>query len=535
MQFLSPSPAGDGSLQPFLSDRRKSARVKVPTLVLAALTRPSAIRDTTVPDVVDLSESGMGIRVASDFELKPEEDFCLDLSGPEGFVRAAGRVAWYDPSGRVGIRFTDLSEASRRCLEEWLTANRHDSAAGERDLQVWQPGGNGNGSRSAALFEEVEPVPPDYTTLLSALAAVRREVESLGKDLDAALHLIARRAQAFTRASGAAIALTEGPEMICRATAGPDTPALGARLQVGSGFSGECAQSDKLLRCDDAETDPRVDRDSCCALGIRSMMAAPIRAGGAVTGLLEVFASESHAFSADEEVVLEYLSGLASSVARRAMAPDVSPAPVTRQLSVDDEFPIETPADLPLPKLLHSRNLVLMSAAATVILVVVWLVGPWSGRRNDADAPAPTESGQPASQTSPPNLNSLEGLRRLAQQGDAAAQVALGTRYATGEDVPQSYLEAFRWISQAAQQGNVTAQALLSTYYETGRGVLPDLVQAYYWALLAQAAGDEGSKARVASLALRLAPSRVADAQQQANLWIKQHPQVGKGSTAATN
>src|SRR5262249_39130802 len=150
------------------------------------------------------------------------------------------------------------------------------------------------------------------------------------------------------------------------------------------------------------------------------------------------------------------------------------------------------------PTLLHSRNWVLMSAAATVVLVMVWLVGPWSTRRSDADS-VPVRTSSQAMIGNPASPNSVDALGRLAQQGDSAAEVALGTRYATGEDVPQSYLDAFHWISQAAQQGNVTAEAMLSTYYETGRGVLPDLVQAYYWALLAQAAGDEGSKARVAS------------------------------------
>ncbi len=84
--------------------------------------------------------------------------------------------------------------------------------------------------------------------------------------------------------------------MICRASAGPSAPPVGATLQVGSGFSGECVRTGKMLRCDDAETDERVDRESCRALGIRSMLAAPIRLGEKVIGLLEVFSAEPDAF-----------------------------------------------------------------------------------------------------------------------------------------------------------------------------------------------------------------------------------------------
>ena len=72
--------------------------------------------------------------------------------------------------------------------------------------------------------------------------------------LPAALQLIAERAQTLVRASGAAIASADAdPDfMVCRASAGPDAPPVGARLQVGSGFSGECVKtgtSAPLRRC----------------------------------------------------------------------------------------------------------------------------------------------------------------------------------------------------------------------------------------------------------------------------------------------
>ena len=42
---------------------------------------------------------------------------------------------------------------------------------------------------------------------------------------------------------------------------------------MGSGFSGECVKSGKVLRSDDA--DIRVDQESCRALGVRSIVAVP--------------------------------------------------------------------------------------------------------------------------------------------------------------------------------------------------------------------------------------------------------------------
>lgn len=84
--------------------------------------------------------------------------------------------------------------------------------------------------------------------------------------------------------------------MICAASASSDAPGLGSRLQIGSGFPGEWVRTLKLLGCDDADADQRVDRETCRALGIRSIVAAPIVFGGAVAGLREMFSPEAMAF-----------------------------------------------------------------------------------------------------------------------------------------------------------------------------------------------------------------------------------------------
>jgi TPR repeat protein len=118
------------------------------------------------------------------------------------------------------------------------------------------------------------------------------------------------------------------------------------------------------------------------------------------------------------------------------------------------------------------------------------------------------------------DVSDLAGLRKVAAQGDPAAQFALGARYATGEEVQQDYTEAVRWFTMAAEQGHILAQATLGAYYWAGRGVPQDLTKAYYWSVLAQAGGDQASKYRVAVLASRMSRSQVLAAQQQANDWL---------------
>src|SRR5207247_3241450 len=58
--------------------------------------------------------------------------------------------------------------------------------------------------------------------------------EMAQRDLNAALQLLAERAQYITGASGAAIALREDEGRLCRASAGRSAPGAGAHFRVHS-------------------------------------------------------------------------------------------------------------------------------------------------------------------------------------------------------------------------------------------------------------------------------------------------------------
>lgn len=133
---------------------------------------------------------------------------------------------------------------------------------------------------------------------------------------DAELRLIAEQAQMLTLASGAAIALRQEELLVCRARAGNMAPALGARLEVQSGLSGECVRSASTLVCADTESDSRVNLDVCRYLGIRSMAVLPICLEREVVGVFEVFAPQPGAFSANEVAALESMRDLVISVIR---------------------------------------------------------------------------------------------------------------------------------------------------------------------------------------------------------------------------
>ena len=128
--------------------------------------------------------------------------------------------------------------------------------------------------------------------------AGRSLAEMARGDLDAALQLLAERAQYITDASGVAIALRRGEhdDMLCRARAGSNAPELGALLSMEYGLSGESVRTCQLLRCDDTERDPRVNRDLCRELNIASVVIVPILKDRKAFGIFELLSDKTNAF-----------------------------------------------------------------------------------------------------------------------------------------------------------------------------------------------------------------------------------------------
>ena len=111
-----------------------------------------------------------------------------------------------------------------------------------------------------------------------------------------------------TGATGAAIALARGEEMVCRATTGADAPDLGVCLDPHTGLSGACIQTRQLQQCSDTETDPRVDSEACRQLGVRSILVLPLMNGDQLRGVFEILSSRPDAFGQRDLDSLKALS-----------------------------------------------------------------------------------------------------------------------------------------------------------------------------------------------------------------------------------
>ncbi len=132
----------------------------------------------------------------------------------------------------------------------------------------------------------------------------------MAHEADETLRRIAEAALSATSAAGAALALRKDGVVVCLARAGEMAPPLGSRLDDQSGMSGECLRTGQTLRCEDTETDGRVDVSACRALGLRALAVVPIKYGEQVVGILEVFSPRPATFTERHMDVLRQLAEL---------------------------------------------------------------------------------------------------------------------------------------------------------------------------------------------------------------------------------
>ncbi len=168
---------------------------------------------------------------------------------------------------------------------------------------------------------------------------LRKMIASDAQPTGTILGTIAVAAHSLTGATGAAIAMPRDGAVVCVGRSGETAPDLGDRLNVDSGISGECLRTGVSLRCDDASRDFHVDADVCRQMGLQSIAVVPLRGQHGRVGVLEVFSTESYAFTGDKMEVLERLAGLAEAAWARGVVTETKAAATDPVL--DEEIKLE--------------------------------------------------------------------------------------------------------------------------------------------------------------------------------------------------
>jgi hypothetical protein len=191
-------------------------------------------------------------------------------------------------------------------LKQPGTGNRRTHVAGDHDA-----------SKRESLLEEIQ----------AASSELEWQIAAGALDPASALNVVVARTLTLIGASGAAIGLVIGSDVVCCATAGT-APDIGASIKVEEGLSGECVRSGKIVRSNDTAQDTRVEQAVCQALSMRSAMAVPIRFAGSVIGVFEVFSAEPNAFDDQAALAMSQLAEFIGGVANRSVGQSaVEPAP----------------------------------------------------------------------------------------------------------------------------------------------------------------------------------------------------------------
>src|SRR5713101_2564155 len=113
----------DPDVEPPNGERRRSVRQKLHTPVYASFNGPQTGMVVDLSELLDLNEGGFAVQTSERLEMNRAVTLCLDLPETRSFIHGTGEVMWSDDTGRSGIRFSALPEASRQALKEWLFAN----------------------------------------------------------------------------------------------------------------------------------------------------------------------------------------------------------------------------------------------------------------------------------------------------------------------------------------------------------------------------------------------------------------------------
>jgi len=240
----------------------------------------------------DLGEGGLSVSGSSRVEPGTATFFGFEFPDPNSVIEAAGVVAWCDGSGRVGVRFTRIKPDSTAALKRWLKSE-----------QSSPPDQKAEHTAVPTLSALVSRAHFEISDLRNGLAS--KELSG-----EVALKQVVERMAYHTRATGAAIALRQGSDVICRASTG-NAPGIGVRLNIDSGLSGECYRTGNIVSLADSDHDSRVDAELCRQLDFRSLLIVPVvSAADIVVGVAEVFSSTPGNFEGGDVLLLSSIAEL---------------------------------------------------------------------------------------------------------------------------------------------------------------------------------------------------------------------------------
>ena len=279
--------------------------------------------------VHDVGEGGVGVSTPCRLEIGSSAEMRFCFPDTDAHLNVSTTVMWSDGSGRAGLSFRQMSEDSAASLKQWLGTTENVRHAVSQDMP----------KQDSALAAQV--------ACLGGISSLQEEISAQELDRDAALNLITRRMAELTRASGAAIALQEEEDVVCRASFG-NAPDIGVKLSASS-LSSECLRTGNLVLLEDSENDPRVDPEICRQLNFRSLLILPVVSGVSRIGIAEVLSPTPHNFEGRDVLAVSFLADLIASIS--APPPIQDEGPTASTLPAMDSFEPAEAVERPSPEL----------------------------------------------------------------------------------------------------------------------------------------------------------------------------------------
>lgn len=147
-------------------------------------------------------------------------------------------------------------------------------------------------------------------TRFDGLIAIQRSIGHAGGDLQRVIEAIVAEPSVMPQSNGIVVKLRDADALHNAAASGTSAALVGLRLPLDASLSGLSMLTGHPLYCEDSEGDPRVNREACRRVGLRSMIVVPIPNNGEIVGVIKYHSDKIAAFSSTDIVIAKLLAGL---------------------------------------------------------------------------------------------------------------------------------------------------------------------------------------------------------------------------------
>ncbi len=145
------------------------------------------------------------------------------------------------------------------------------------------------------------------TNRLADILDLQRDIASSNYKYSALLQFILDRMTNLVACDGACLEIRDNEELVYEAATGLAAGFVGLRVKIGASLSGMSMTSNAILRAHDTESDPRVDREACRRVGLRSMIVVPLQYDERTFGVLKLMSARAGAFTSGADQTLRLM------------------------------------------------------------------------------------------------------------------------------------------------------------------------------------------------------------------------------------